>query len=78
MSEIDDRLTALRRRLEAAGLQDWSERLDEAVRSGSTGGEIMGRLRWEVAQLLQTESSLDAPLRAEAEEVNELLRSTRR
>jgi len=77
VSEIDDRLMSLRRHLEAVGLEDWSDRFEDAVGSGSTGGEIMGRLRWEVSRLLETETPSGPELRAEAEAIDKLFRSRR-
>jgi hypothetical protein len=33
------------------GLTDWSEKLEEAIGSGSTGGEIVMAIRWNLREL---------------------------
>ncbi len=39
-------------KLRAEGLQDWSERTEDAIASGSTATEILMALRWNLTKLL--------------------------
>ena len=57
----------LARSLRAHGFDDWADQLTEDIAAGSTGTEILMRLRATLARLVASEPGLPAPLRREAD-----------
>jgi hypothetical protein len=68
---------ALRDELDSSGHRDWSGEIQDAVEGGSTGTEILMRLRWVVTRLasaLHAESPRAAAQAREIEtEINRLI-----
>jgi len=54
--------------LTAAGNDDWAGRLTEAIAAGSTSGEILMALRYQL-EALERDRSIGADLRSEAKRV---------
>lgn len=55
--------------LATLGLVEWKERIENAVLAGSTSGEILMALRWQLKELLKIERSLPANLRQQAKDL---------
>ena len=49
----------LAERLIERGHGDWSERIESAIKNGSTSTEILMALRWQLAQLIDADLGLD-------------------
>ena len=57
-------------RLVERGHREWSERITEAIESGSTGNEILMALRWQLGNLMGADLGLDEDTRALAESLH--------
>jgi hypothetical protein len=56
--------------LKITGFEKESCRILDAIDSGSTGGEILMALRWNLEEILKSSSSFDFGLRGQIEEIS--------
>ncbi|HXB60947.1 MAG TPA: hypothetical protein VNU95_15345 [Candidatus Acidoferrales bacterium] len=56
MADFFTRVRAFAKQLEDVGLAAWALRLTDAISSGSTGGEILMAIRWNLQELLRAQS----------------------
>ncbi|HEV2327618.1 MAG TPA: hypothetical protein VGY56_02390 [Verrucomicrobiae bacterium] len=68
MSDFYTKIREFAESLSAIGLSEWTLRLTNAIKAGSTGGEILMALRWNLQELLQNEPLLTGSLKQQAED----------
>jgi hypothetical protein len=52
-----------------AGLEEESRRIIEAIEGGSTGGEILMALRWNIEEIIKANSEIEVELRKRMEKI---------
>lgn len=62
--------------LETIGMPVWKSRLIDAIEGGSTGGEILMAIRWNLQESLHEEKELPVTIRQRAEELIPAITST--
>lgn len=68
-SKIIDDARSCAEQLKTAGLSDWEKKIVNAIESGSTGGEIVMALKWNLQELLKLQTNLPAPTRELAQKI---------
>ena len=78
VADIYAEARSLERDLDARGMHEWSQRIEDVIAGGSTSTEILMGLRWTLDQLLNSLPNLDADVAGRIRQLltalNELLR----